>query len=188
METFKSLSSRLVMASLSMAVLGQSSAAAQDVATWHVTPAAGIGAYRSWDVVTSAVGISVDVRVQPLIVAEVEFLRLDNLLSSNPDGDVLRAFWIGGNVLIPLRRSGWRPFGLGGIGVGRLVFEQVVPPELSFLARQSHTDVAFNAGGGVMIPVSPRVSVRTDLRWLALFDGDSVYNVTRLTAGVGLGF
>jgi opacity protein-like surface antigen len=143
---------------------------------------AGIANEGNWDgVMTSVFGGSIGIHTGQLIVAEAEILRLNNLLPS-PAFGTLRADWLGGNVLIPVRTSGWRPFGLAGIGVGRVLFKQTRVPD------QANTGAAFNLGGGLMMPVARRVALRTDIRWLAIFDGyDDFYRITRITAGAAFG-
>jgi hypothetical protein len=159
----------------------QAHAVAQSAPRWEITPAAGIANEGHWNGVTSALGLSMGIHAGPLIVAETDILRVTNLLSS-PAFGTLRADWFGGNVLIPVRGSGWRPFGLAGVGVGHILLRQTRVPD------QTHTDVAFNLGGGLMIPVARRVSLRTDIRWLAIFDGyDDIYRITRITAGAAFG-
>jgi hypothetical protein len=182
MHTLRSLRFRVMALTLLSPAICQIQAAAQELPRWKLTPAAGIANDRSGNNVTNAIGISIGVRAGRLVVAEAELLRIHNLLS-HAQAPMLRAYWVGGNVLVPIRDSGWRPFAIAGIGVGHLMLRQPHWPD------QMNTDVAFNIGGGIIIPVSPRMSVRTDVRWLALFDGyDDFYHVARITTGIGFGF
>jgi Outer membrane protein beta-barrel domain len=181
---FRSVSFQLLSVTSLTLTLCQLPAAAQP-ARWELTGVAGIANERGWSDVTSAVGVSLGVRLGPAIVGEAEVLRVSNLLPNQSSG-TLTAYWLGGNVVVRLRNSGWRPFAVAGIGLGHVVLTQ---PDALFFPVQANTDPAFNVGGGVMIPISRRMSVRTDLRWLALFDGyDDFYRITCLTAGVAVGF
>ena len=164
-----------------LVIAGSGSAAAQD-STWSITPMAGVAKYRDWADATSAVGVSVGYRVTRLLVAEADLLRISNLFPDRASG-TLRAYWLGGNFIAYLRDGAWRPYAIGGVGLGRIVVKQ------DFFSDQTNTDVAFNLGGGLAIPVNRILAVRADLRWLAVADGnDDFYNLARLTAGVAVNF
>jgi opacity protein-like surface antigen len=79
-------------------------------------------------------------------------------------GDVnTRATRIMGNVIVPLHRGGptrWRPYGAAGFGLIRADFLHEGPdPDVH------QNDFAFNAGGGVIRSLNPRLGLRADLRY-----------------------
>jgi hypothetical protein len=171
------------------AMLCAADAAAQGAPRWDVTPAVGIAHTLNAGVsddVTSAMSVSIGVRTWPRIVAEGELLRLNNV---GPNAASRQAYWFGGNVLVHLRDSGWRPFGLVGFGLGRVVVKDQDISGILHIPGGVTTDRAFNVGGGVVVPIARRVALRTDFRWLTISDGyDDLYNVARATAGIALGF
>jgi opacity protein-like surface antigen len=166
---------RCITATVLAMTMCEAQPAAQTVARWEITPAAGIAVDGDLDGGMAAFGVSIGARTGRLIVAEAELLRISVSSSRHIDR-------FGGNVLIPARASGPRLFGLVGIGAGHFVRKQLREPDLV------NTHLAFNFGGGVLIPVSPRISVRSDVRWLAFLAGDDAYHVTRVTAGTGFRF
>jgi hypothetical protein len=172
----KSLSRRLTIVTLLAMGAWPSPATAQEIPRWDVTAAGGI----AWDDLTNAISLSIGAHIGRHVVVEAELLRIDNLFSSNSSTS-LRAYWLGGNVVVTTGATGSRFFAVAGIGAGHTTEEWNQ-------GSAALTSMAFNFGGGMIVPVSRRVWVRGDFRVLILDGGGDPLYVKRLTAGVGFGF
>ena len=97
------------------------------------------------------------------------------------------------NALVLRNFAGWRPYGVGGIGlmVTRIQFTE------SSLYTTDRKSVAWNAGGGVMTLFTPRFGVDVDVRYVRAFRevslsgftvGDSKMGFARASAALVVQF
>jgi hypothetical protein len=143
-------------------------AAAQDVTepgVWFISPMAGPSLDpdgRAGTMLGGAVGHHLTARV----TAEAEVTHaLDPVDDPDVDSTLTTAV---ASLLYHFGEAQFRPYVAAGVGVGRYSLQVTVPP-----ADVGSTALAFTLGGGVTWPVSSRVLVRGDFRYI---------NFTRETA------
>src|SRR5688572_29067439 len=137
--------------------LGALPAAAQDATTVEVTPYVALGSAGA-----SPVGavVSFPVTSKLSVESEVAYRR--------GEGNI-HALSSSVNLLYSLPRLGRAtPYVVGGVGLaqyGAPVFASSGPP----IGTESRVALTVNAGGGLKVPMTEKVDLRTDARWFKSF-------------------
>jgi Outer membrane protein beta-barrel domain len=162
-----------------LTLLAVACVAAPARAQWIVTPYLGINAGGDLETRRGGLGVSagyfgnwvgfeIDVERHGHFFKDAEIGNTGSDLAEDVN---TRATRIMGNVAVPLYRKGatrWRPYGAAGFGVIRADFIHT-----GSTADVHQNDFAFNAGGGVIKSLNPRLGLRADLRYFrALADQD----------------
>ena len=150
--------------------LGAASAAAQDANPVEVTPYVAFGSGGA-----SPVGAIVTFPVTPTLSVETE------VAYRRGEGGI-HALSSNASLLYSLPRVGpATPYVAGGIGLsqfGSPVFSSTGGPPIG---AQSRVAMTVNAGGGVKMPMTEKVDLRTDARWFKSFgrEGSEQFRVAQ---------